>query len=194
MLREILEKEGHQVWTARDGAEGVACANERRFDVILMDINMPVFDGFAAARQIRDGAGPSDRTPILALTANATPDMQQNMAQAGMNGVLTKPLSREDLKQALQDLPASSRPVTDLLVETGVLAQLHSGLSTDRLQALLRGFEEEATALMADLEQETRSSGLPDRLHALAGLAATVGAAPLSYRSQSGRNRASRPG
>jgi CheY-like chemotaxis protein len=89
--------------SANDGAEAVEAARGGRFDLILMDIKMPVMDGVAATRAIRALPGAPGLVPIIALTANADPDDAQGYLDAGMNGVVEKPMKPEHLLAALQE-------------------------------------------------------------------------------------------
>jgi CheY-like chemotaxis protein len=89
--------------SANDGAEAVEAARGGRFDLILMDIKMPVMDGVAAARAIRALPGVPGLVPIIALTANAEPEDAQGYLDAGMNGVVEKPMKPEHLLAALQE-------------------------------------------------------------------------------------------
>ena len=76
------------------------------YDLILMDCQMPVMDGFSAAREIRSNQKSTSGTPIVALTAGAMEEERQKCMEAGMNAFLTKPVRSEDLHQMLaQFLP-----------------------------------------------------------------------------------------
>ena len=88
--------------SANDGAEAVEAARGGRFDLILMDIKMPVMDGVAATRAIRALPGFPGQVPIIALTANAEPEDAEGYLAAGMNGVVEKPMKPEHLLAALQ--------------------------------------------------------------------------------------------
>ena len=88
--------------SANDGAEAVEAARAGRYDLILMDIKMPVMDGVAATRAIRALGGPASLVPIIALTANAEPEDAEGYLAAGMNGVVEKPMKPEHLLAALQ--------------------------------------------------------------------------------------------
>jgi signal transduction histidine kinase/response regulator of citrate/malate metabolism len=88
-----LESLGCRVIEAVNGREAVDLAAETSFDLILMDIQMPEMDGLEATAQIRQGR--NRETPIIGLTANAFPEDLRLYREAGMNGVLTKPLRRE---------------------------------------------------------------------------------------------------
>ena len=89
--------------SANDGAEAVEAARGGRFDLILMDIKMPVMDGVSASRAIRGLPGQAGAVPIIALTANAEPEDAEAYLAAGMNGVVEKPMKAEHLLAALQE-------------------------------------------------------------------------------------------
>ncbi|HLY55022.1 MAG TPA: ATP-binding protein [Stellaceae bacterium] len=93
----LLEHEGYAVETAVDGAEAVAAAERGGFDLILMDMQMPVMDGTEATRRIRALEGATARTPIVALTANAMAGAREQYLGAGVDGYLSKPFLRDDL-------------------------------------------------------------------------------------------------
>ncbi|WP_081533983.1 ATP-binding protein [Rhodovulum sp. P5] len=96
LARAMLEKLGHVVTEAVDGAEGVEKAFGTPYDVILTDISMPRLDGVEAVRRIRAG-GASRHARIIALTAHAMPDEIARFRAAGMDDVGTKPVSRKQL-------------------------------------------------------------------------------------------------
>jgi CheY-like chemotaxis protein len=98
---------------ACDGEEAVEAAKAGRFDLILMDIKMPVMDGVAATRAIRALGGPASMVPIIALTANAEPEDAEGYIAAGMNGVVEKPMKPEHLLAALQQALADDGAATD---------------------------------------------------------------------------------
>ncbi len=89
----MLESLGASVQTANEGAAGVEIASREPFDLILMDVQMPVMDGVAATRAIRRLPGPAGAVPIVAMTANVFSHQQQSYVEAGMTGAVSKPLS-----------------------------------------------------------------------------------------------------
>lgn len=103
---ELLKELGCNVTIAENGAIAVQKTKAAVFDLILMDCQMPVMDGFAASRTLteRKKAGDMPATPIVALTANALSGDKQKCLDAGMNGYLTKPLDEVDLRQLLKKL------------------------------------------------------------------------------------------
>lgn len=109
----ILEPLGVEVRSVENGALAVAEAAEGSFDVILMDMQMPVMDGLEAVRRIREaeGEGGAAPTPICMLTANALPHFLAMALEAGANGFLTKPVSTTALIEQIAQLV--SRPEAD---------------------------------------------------------------------------------
>ncbi|MGO4910622.1 ATP-binding protein [Pseudorhodobacter sp. W20_MBD10_FR17] len=101
VAREMLHAAGHTVTEAHNGREAVDIAQEQSFDLILMDISMPVLDGRAATREIRAGKGPCAHVPIVALTANTMTEELEAYLADGMTYVLTKPLSRAVLTRTV---------------------------------------------------------------------------------------------
>lgn len=103
----MLRQEGCDVIFANNGEEAIRIANEERFDLIFMDIHMPVLDGLSAARAIRESKGPAARLPIIGLSAGAFAENERSALEAGMDGYLVKPFNREDLASVVQRVRAS---------------------------------------------------------------------------------------
>lgn len=102
----VLGKLGHSVAIANNGQEAVDMAKDSEFDLILMDIQMPILDGAQATRLIREREVEGRRTPILALTAHAMVGDKEKYLAAGMDGYLTKPVRQSELHQAILELSA----------------------------------------------------------------------------------------
>lgn len=96
MLSRRLRKKGFEVDMAFDGAQGVSMAIEGAYDLILLDMSLPVIDGWEAARQIR-AAEASAQTPIIALTAHAMAGDREKALEAGCSDYDTKPVEMERL-------------------------------------------------------------------------------------------------
>ncbi|MEG3638032.1 PAS domain-containing protein [Magnetococcus sp. PR-3] len=103
LIRTYLKKSNHQLDEAKDGAQAVTMATETTYDLILMDIQMPVMDGYHATRAIRTYEQKHNlpSVPILALTAHALKEDVKNSLQAGCQDHLTKPIRKKDLLQAI---------------------------------------------------------------------------------------------
>jgi signal transduction histidine kinase/ActR/RegA family two-component response regulator len=99
---KVLELFGCSSEAVDDGREAVERVQSRPFDLVLMDIKMPVMDGVEATRAIRSLSGPVADIPILALTANADPRDEAEYLAAGMNGVAQKPIQPDALLNAIR--------------------------------------------------------------------------------------------
>jgi PAS domain S-box-containing protein len=109
MARAMLDMLGFTVSTASNGREGVAAAAANPdLDLILMDCQMPVMDGLAAARAIRASESPGVRVPIVALTGNAMPGDREACVAAGMDDYLAKPFSLTALKAMIDKWTGSA--------------------------------------------------------------------------------------
>jgi len=93
----LLEAAGFDVDVAENGVEAVQAARKTRYDAILMDVRMPKLDGFDATRQIRSLEAGQRRTPIIAMTADASDDDRRNCLDAGMDDFISKPFSPEQV-------------------------------------------------------------------------------------------------
>jgi len=105
LIVEMLKRTGIRVDVVPDGAEAVRLATSRAYDLILMDCQMPVMDGFAAAQAIRShevASGTGRRTPIIALTAGAQEGAADRCHAAGMDAILAKPVRSVSLRETLE--------------------------------------------------------------------------------------------
>ena len=108
MLKALLEASGHQVRIASDGPGGVEAARLHRPDLALIDIGLPGFDGYEVARRIRRHLGPGVR--LIAVTGYGQAEDQRLTAAAGFDLHLVKPVSPEQLDQAIAGL-GGARPL-----------------------------------------------------------------------------------
>jgi CheY-like chemotaxis protein len=112
VLKTLLSQAGLEPTLVENGREAVEAWRSGPWDVILMDIQMPVMDGLEAAREIRaaEAAGDRPRTPIIAVTANAMTHQMRDYLSVGMDTVVPKPLDAarlfEAIEQALTGAPA----------------------------------------------------------------------------------------
>ena len=212
VVREMLEAEGHRVTEAADGRAGARLAQAQRFDLILMDVSMPLMDGVEATRRIRTAPGGSCKSPIVGLTAHALPGERAGFRQAGMNDCLTKPVTRAALirlmgavaeGRSLRDptgagiVPDAEARIGDAvaLEETAAaetapeaaldpdhLDEMAWQIGPDRFAGLLARFLDEGDALARLLEGGKSPSDLAEALHKLAGSAGVFGAQALQER------------
>jgi CheY-like chemotaxis protein len=108
MLRSRLMRAGHTVVIATDGAQGVALAASEQPDLVLMDLSLPVLDGWEAARRIKTTQETS-RIPIIALTAHAMPGDQEKALAAGCDDFDTKPVELQRLLGKIRALAPRGR-------------------------------------------------------------------------------------
>jgi CheY-like chemotaxis protein len=103
MLSRRLERKGHQVLVAMDGQQGIAIAQAETPDLILMDMSLPILDGWSATRQLK--ASPQTQSiPIIALTAHAMAGDQARCFEAGCDDYDTKPVEFSRLMGKIQTL------------------------------------------------------------------------------------------
>jgi PAS domain S-box-containing protein len=109
LIKAMLQQAGHEVVTVNDGAEAVRVAIRNSFDAVLMDVQMPEMDGYAAAQAIRAATAERPRLPIIALTANALPGESNRCLEAGMNVHVPKPVDWPMLLAIIERLVVSER-------------------------------------------------------------------------------------
>jgi CheY-like chemotaxis protein len=104
----ILKKNGYEVFAARDGEEGINMAVSIKPDLILLDIQLPVMDGYAVAGHLR--ANPDlAYIPIIAVTSYAMPGDREKTIQAGCNGYIEKPINPDTFMQQVEEHIASAK-------------------------------------------------------------------------------------
>lgn len=101
LARELLKGIGVIVSEAGDGKRALQLCEQQKFDLIFMDVQMPILDGMDTTRELRLREGGGHRTPVIALTAHAMSDQKTNLLMAGMDDYLHKPVSEEQLKHAI---------------------------------------------------------------------------------------------
>jgi CheY-like chemotaxis protein len=108
-VKTLLENAGHSVICATNGLEVIQLLSAERFDLVFMDIQMPLMDGVEATRKIRSSKelGRQSEIPIIAMTAYSMIGDRENFLAAGMNGYIAKPISMKDIDEVLLRLQAN---------------------------------------------------------------------------------------
>jgi CheY-like chemotaxis protein len=185
VLAGQLEILGVDVDLAKSGIEALPRWRTGDYALVLTDIHMPDMDGLELTRQIRaeeavrsDGA----RTPIIALTANALKGEADRCLAAGMDDYLTKPLTLERLRAALDRWPSAPKAVVPAAtVDRSALSRLFDD-NPALITRMLARFRDSGTQLIADLDAQSRAGDLiaiADTAHKLKGAARTAGAVAL---------------
>jgi PAS domain S-box-containing protein len=177
VAREMLESDGHSVTEAHDGQEGVEKSQSETYDLILMDISMPIMDGRTAARNIRKQEGASSKSCIIALTANAMKKEQESFIADGMNGVLTKPLTKDALRKIMNHIETDVAENSRILVDTVHASETRQAVGEEAFKTLMGRFQGEVEELLDWLmsDAEIAASDIVKRCHKVAGSAAVFG-------------------
>jgi len=117
LVRLHIARLGYFMDIVDNGREAFEASQKKKYDLILMDINMPEMDGYQATQKIRESKSLNVKTPIIALTADAYESTKKICMDAGMNDVMTKPLKRNAFIQMVQKWISSSNQQEDLLDE-----------------------------------------------------------------------------
>ncbi|MBN9108874.1 MAG: response regulator [Pseudonocardia sp.] len=185
----LLERLGHRADTAATGLEVLAALEEREYDVVLLDVQMPELDGLETARRITAARPPESRPWLVALTANAMAGAREECLAAGMDDYLTKPVRIADLAAALDRSPAppvGTRQQADL-------GELVSSYGADVAAELVGEFATNAPVLEADLREGLAAADAPRvrrAAHTLKSNATLFGATALSQRCAAVEERA----
>ncbi len=195
VARRIIEKLGHHVDAVADGRETLAAIEQRPYDLILMDIQMPVMDGIEATARIRASEKNNRRRiPIIAMTAHALEGDKERCLAAGMDDYIAKPIHPDQLagliaqhlpaqeEQRKKGAPSEARQVFDL-------AHLHNRLNEDLsfYQEMITLFERDFPAKFAGIQEALSGEDLSNVghiAHALKGAAANLEAGRIQLTTQ----------
>jgi two-component system, sensor histidine kinase and response regulator len=184
LMVRVLQKMGHSSVVASNGREALSLASSQKFDVVLMDVQMPEMDGLAATLAIRKAEKSSgSHLPIFAMTAHAMKGDRESCLQAGMDGYLAKPVRFSDLEQTLATLSnakTSDKQISSVSFSwnrTEALERL--GGDEDLLRELCQIFLEESPKTLRNLRQalaEGDASAVMRAAHSLKGEVGYLGA------------------
>jgi len=202
VIAKILERGGHRPQVVDNGEAAVDALLAGSFDLVFMDVNMPVMNGIEATKLYRFAALGRERVPIVALTADATQEARERCIEAGMDACLPKPIEPAELFRVIDRLtagaadrkeakPAAASVVTDIAahprfrgdvrsaIDSATIAELEALGGRSFVRELAEQFVEEGGRIMSDLGSAVAKNDVHyfrDRLHALRSGAANVGA------------------
>jgi signal transduction histidine kinase/FixJ family two-component response regulator len=189
LVTAILEACGHAVDVVDDGVAAVSALRRTAYDLVLMDIQMPIMNGIDATKAIRADESGDRRTPIVALTANASAQDSERCLAAGMDAYIAKPIDEPLLLATIDRLTASTvvepaRPAVAVLDDValdGLIQRLGPGKVSELVGLFRRSVETEVAAL-----ELARSDARAARGHgnALASIAGNLGCAELERASR----------
>jgi two-component system sensor histidine kinase/response regulator len=179
----LLEKQGHTVVVANNGMETLAALHDpsdRRFDLILMDVQMPDMDGFEATAVIRETEKLTGKhLPIIAMTAHAMKGDRERCLAAGMDGYVAKPIHPDELIREIQSMveaprtapPEPATPASGGILRKEVILDRVGG-DIDLLRGVVDIFLEDCPRMMADVQEAIAAKStkaLQDAAHSLKG-------------------------
>lgn len=199
MMGLLLSEKGYNYDTASNGFEAVESVQSQSYDIVLMDLQMPLMNGFDATRKIREWEAGEKHTPIVALTAMLLDNEIQECMRVGMDECVAKPFDTDTLFQLIDSFVNKSKQLTPTLdsqeKETAVaLAVLDMAEALPRFSKDINIYKEFLEEFIGDLPDKIKQlrenflsdnfKALADSAHNLKGISASMGAKQLSYLSQ----------
>ena len=189
----MLERIGCNVEIADNGQVALWCLEQDDFDIVLMDVSMPVMDGIEAVGRIRQMKNAMRSIPVIAMTANAIAGDRERFIAAGFTGYLSKPVRQADLRVVLavfeRDLGASNVTESKImsidvaLVDREAIQQLIADIGFETMAVVFESFQTDVERQLARIETACvggNNSEVKKAAHAISGLAATMGACRLA--------------
>lgn len=197
VARAMLERLGCRVSVASSGAEALALTGRERFDLILMDVQMPDMDGLEVTRRLRERHDVAAGIPVIAMTAGGTGGDQARCLAAGMNGYLTKPLLPDDLVAMLRrhlspfygtppspgNGPGEGRITAQQLLDPTIPSALRDGLGAGELDSLIALYRRQAMERLGELERAVADAcveKVAQIAHQIKGESASLGAVKMA--------------
>lgn len=195
VVTTILKKRGHAVTVAQNGREAVELFGKQSFDVVLMDVQMPIMDGIQATAAIREQEKVSTKsTPIIAMTAHAMPGDRERCLQAGMDAYISKPIDVSELIELVESVSDASPPAShaseaattnetrcvseaEVIDFDGAMKRLAGDMELFR--DFIGYFDEDSPTLLMSLREAIANKDaatVQRAAHSLKGLAANFGA------------------
>ena len=177
VLCDMLEGMGHKVSGAINGLEALGQVKKQIFDIIFMDINMPIMGGIEAAQKIRSGGGLNSETYIAGLTAHGSDEFGVEAKEAGMDCYFTKPIRLAALRKIISDV-VSADPVETINGISPVLKELFETIGRENVLRVSGVFFEELEQFIKQCNQgffEKDHNALAETSHKLKGASAMLG-------------------
>jgi CheY-like chemotaxis protein len=174
LVRLMLAPLGCEVVVVGDGEQAVDAAASGMFDLILMDMQMPVLDGLEATRMIRRLGGEAARTPIVALTANVLPEQIERCLRAGMNDHVGKPFVTEHLQSMVLKWADGGDAAPPPVAPNPVLDDLTAQIGAGTVRGLLTSLDAQMAQILAT-PVDTDPAALSHLAHSLRGAAGALG-------------------
>lgn len=192
MMQVLLKREGHQVDLAANGMEALEAVKQNEFDIVFMDLQMPVIDGIETSRRIRDWEKGKKHTFIVALTASYLPEQGQELFEAGIDNYIAKPFEVEHIERMLMYSSRSLRssklePTTSDAIFDAKKGIQRVGGDVDTYRELLSDFVLELPGKTEDIQThfDARNwDALARAFHNLKGVSANLGALEVSQVAQ----------
>lgn len=194
VITKILERGGHTARCVANGEDALSALEEELFDLVILDVNMPVVTGIEAAKLFRFIEPKDTRIPIFALTADVTPEVAAEALAAGIDACLTKPVQPATLLRAIEEhvasrpvrapvenspVPAASTANPSSVIDESLLVELEQLGGRDFVLGLVEEFFSDADRLVGEL-RDAAASGDSHRFrleaHGLQSASANVGA------------------
>ncbi|QRM29177.1 hybrid sensor histidine kinase/response regulator [Microvirga sp. VF16] len=194
VISKILERGGHTARCVTNGEDALSALEEESFDLVILDVNMPVMTGIEAAKLFRFMEPKDTHTPIFALTADVTPEVAAEALAAGIDACLTKPVQPATLLRAIEEhvasrparapvednpVPAASTAAPSTVIDEPLLVELEQLGGRDFVLDLVEEFFSDADHLVGEL-RDAAASGDSHRFrleaHGLQSASANVGA------------------
>jgi CheY-like chemotaxis protein len=192
MMQVLLKREGHQVELAANGIEALEAIKLREFDIVFMDLQMPVIDGVETSRRIRDWEEGKKHTFIVALTASYLPEHGQELFEAGIDNYIAKPFEVEHIERMLMYSSKALRVANTAPTVSDSIFDVQKGIQrvggdVNTYRELLSDFVQELPGKMEALQSYFEAGNwdaLARAFHNLKGVSANLGALEISEVAQ----------
>jgi two-component system sensor histidine kinase BarA len=187
LLNILLEDLDIAISNATDGKEAIELADSRKFDLILMDIQMPIINGLNATKIIREKSTLNKKTPIVAITAHAMADEKEAIFKSGMDDYIAKPINEEQLSMIINKWCDSKSAEPNMFIDLQLclkLANYKHDLAIDMFTMLLKSLPHEIANIEKSLNEKDHDA-LLELVHKLHGACCYTGLPELKSSTQS---------